>query len=200
MRPMLTAAVTLVLAACPAPEDGDPNLVECTFDEIAVAWSEAAPDGTVPDEVLALVEGAFDTTGGYVDRDEEIDVSASLARRGDNAVFYSATGGGCPDVLAFPVTMTFSTSDDAFDETLEIEATYADGRVEVQADLPESRVDGDFEPEPDASVYGVQLLARFSEGAVAGEVEVLVEGSDGSGDPDGTSWASRETYFVFGER
>jgi len=203
MRPMLTAAMILALAACPPSPEGDPNLVVCEFDEVVVAWDEAAPDGTVPDDVLALAEGNVATTGGYMDRDEEVDVTASLARRGDNAVFYVSTVGGCPDYLGIPVTVTFVTGDGAFDEQVEVEATLGElggAGLQIQADLPLARVEGSLDLDPGTEAYGVNLIARFTEGAVSGEVEVLLQGGDTDGGGDGAVWASRENFFVFGAR
>lgn len=204
MRPMLMAAMTLALAACPpSPEDGTPNIVECEYDATEVAWDEEALDGTVPADVLALAEGSHETTGGYMDRDEEIDVTAGLARRGDHAIFYASTAGGCPDYLAFPVTVTFVTGDGAFAESLDVEATLGElggAGLEIRADLDLGLVEDSLDLDEGTEAYGVVLAARFTEGAVGGEVEVLIQGGDFDGDGDGAVWASTETFFVFGAR
>jgi hypothetical protein len=202
MRTILTLTLATVLGGCPAPDSED-NIVLCEYDDQLVAWADEAPDGTVPADVLALAEGSVDTTGGYADSDAEIDVTASLARRGDHAVYRLNTVGGCPSYLAFPVTVTFVTGDGRFDESVATDATLGElsgEGLEVRAELPLERVDGSFEAPDGGEPYGVQLVARFTDGAVAGEVEVQVQGGDGDDGPDGTVWASSETWFVFGAR
>lgn len=197
-RALIPLALTALLVACPAVDDGEefPGIVECEFDDQPLAWDEEAPDGTVAEDLLEAAEGLHETTGGYVDSDEEIDVTITVDRRGDGPIWRESAGGGCPSYLVVPVEIAFTTSDGVFDEHVEADATHGQGdaSLDLRVDLPLSVIDGIYEPE-DGTPFGVVLQAEVGAAGASGQVEVRVEGGD-----EDVAWSSNETWFVFGAR
>ncbi|TVQ94934.1 MAG: hypothetical protein EA397_00330 [Deltaproteobacteria bacterium] len=191
----------LALSACPGSEaelDLGWDLVECDYVDHSLAWDQEAPSGQIPEDLLALAEGEHHTTGGYTDRDEEIEVQIAVHREGDSVVWKEpGEEGGCPAYLELPVEVLFLTSDGVFSEVQSVNVVVLpddEDELWVRVSLPPALIEEVYQPD-EGTPYGLELTARFDGEAVGGEVDVLVEGEDGD-----IAWASSERVFVFGDR
>lgn len=199
MRSLIVPVALFALAACGEPShtfDG-PAIVECTYDDVPVAWADEAPNGLVPNDLLDFAEGTHTSTGGFQADDAAMPVTVELTRRGEHAVYRENTEGGCGSFLSIPVTLGFKTEDDSFDEVVEadaIEAFLENDALKVTAALDPSALGGTYTPEPaEGEVRGLDLEVLFQPTTLGGDVYLLTEGSDGD-----TAWAEREHVFHFG--
>lgn len=199
MRSLIVPIALLTLAACGEPSHtfDQPAIVECTYEDVPVAWADEAPNGLVPNDLLDFAEGTHTSTGGFQADDAAMPVTVELARRGEHAVYRENTEGGCGSFLSIPVTLGFATEDGSFDELVQADASEAfleTDALKVSAGLDPSDLGGTYTPEPAAGqVRGLELEVLFQPTTLGGDVFLLTEGVDGD-----TAWADREEVFHFG--
>ncbi len=130
-----TLSVLLVMAACGVDDDkgaplGDSGGADgltgpfCEDVITPLGWDEAAPDGTVPSEAIASLEGSFASTFSHAD-DTTTPITIDVARTGEPSWVESevvTTSSGvdiaieCPNHVSIPVAVTLRTDDGVLDE------------------------------------------------------------------------------------
>lgn len=97
----------------------------CEDTSTPLGWDEAAPDGTVPSEAIAEVEGSYSGVFTH-DNGTTANLTLTVSRSGeptwiDSEAYYYPDGGPdlgviCDDGVAMPVSIVFSLSDGVFNE------------------------------------------------------------------------------------
>lgn len=154
--------------------DPEPAIAECLWDEESVGWDDEAPNGLVPRDVMAEVEGDYEVVGGVVDHDGDETYEIRFERRGDNAVHMTDIQGGCSgDRLELPATLMVATEDGRLDETFDVDAWTISGEaVEVSHRFEVAQLQGHWEPIPpeDHELLDLSVEATFADESVTGRV------------------------------
>ncbi len=175
--------------------ESGPGIAECLWDEEFVAWGDEAPDGTVPDEVIAVAEGVYELTGGTTYHDGEEGYTVEFERRGEHAVYMTEKEGGCGERLELPGTLQLMNEGEQLNEEFAVEARLGAGEaVEVRHRFGPDDLEGSWEPVPpeDTDLRGLSVEVTFTEEDVTGRVLVLWETSDG-----GIASAGEEEVFFW---
>lgn len=189
----LPLIATLLAAACGA-DRGEDLLQPCEYTETTVAWDAAAPDGTVPDDLLATAEGTHALVGTWTDGGATTGVTLTVARAGDSATWFANDGGGCPSYLAIPVSWALATDDGALDEAGTTDATASGGALGLWAAVAVDAIGGTFAPTvAEGEVTGLEIEVAFGEASPSGTVYVATEGED-----EDTAWAGIDEVLTFG--
>jgi hypothetical protein len=199
--------------------DNDPSDVEGSMDDTGgtdgwgnpcddtpatLAMGDASPLGFSADEMLAVAAGPNTADAIWTETSGTTTATLSLAAAGapvfHDLEFVSDTGdhGGadwdedsaCPDYLEVPVTMTFSTGDGAFSESISASLTAASlASLSAGADLDHAALGGSYtvtEIDPSEwDEFSLSVANRWSDGAVSGAVSMSASRSLDNGMGEG---------------
>ena len=190
----LPLIATLLAAAACGDDRGEDLLQPCEYTETPVAWDAAAPDGTVPEDLLATAEGTHALMGTWADGGATTGVTLTIARAGDGATWFGNDSGGCPSYLAIPVSWALATDDGLLDEAGTDDATASDGALGLWAAIGVDAIGGTYAPTvAEGEVTGLEVEVAFGEAAPSGTVYVASQGEDGD-----TAWAGIDEVLTFG--
>lgn len=208
MRALLPLTAALALAACdpPAPKSSDrpADLAEasCTATETPLALDAAAPDGQVPDALLAAVPTSIAATFYYLDGarstvafaldaaaasavwvDEELDGGADTGATPADAVV-------CTDRVRITAPFAFTTADGAFDlaGTITLDAA-SNGSLAGDFTAAPAQFGGDHDWGTDLGedpLGSLSVLLIADGETTAGGIDLLTFGTDGD-----VAWAER---------
>lgn len=182
MKPInlsIISIISLLTLSCSAKDvtHQEDIVIECNYSKQSVLWNEIAPNGILPEDILAFSEFKMDNLlAESIFNENKNQIYFEIIRNEKNANYM--TSDNCDSFLEIPLLVFLKTKDDgSFNEKIEVLGQELNGNLIVNHLFNLNELSGSFSPAipQNSKIHSLSLVMEISPEGGFGKILVHIE-------------------------